>query len=142
MSFKTIPRPNLRLTVPCSHAHIYGIDLASPHEMVAYGRDDSSIAKHLGADRVIFQTLDDVKESCAEIARENGLLEPHTFEVGVFCGHYITPVSDGYFDHLDRVRGKAQKAKASNASQEAAVGGQILSQRIINHDSIESPAST
>ncbi|PYH48141.1 amidophosphoribosyltransferase [Aspergillus saccharolyticus JOP 1030-1] len=106
-----------------THAHIYGIDLASPTELVAHGRDAEAIAKHIGADNVIYQTLDDLKGACAEIAKENGLAEPHDFEVGVFCGNYVTPVSDGYFDHLEEIRGEGRKIKALDRAKEAVTHG-------------------
>lgn len=41
------------------HPHIYGIDLASPSQLMAYKRDDDAIASHIGAKKVIFQELGD-----------------------------------------------------------------------------------
>ncbi len=105
---------------PITHAHIYGIDLASPQELVAHQRDRKAIAKHIGADDVIFQTLDDLKKSCAEVAPEGPVQD---FEVGVFCGKYATPVTDGYFEHLEKLRGESRKVKVIEAAKDAVLKG-------------------
>ncbi|TVY81928.1 Amidophosphoribosyltransferase [Lachnellula suecica] len=105
---------------PITHAHIYGIDLASPQELVAHNRDRFEIAKHIGAEEVIYQSLDDLKAACAELSPRG---PTQTFEVGVFCGKYVTPVSIGYFEHLEKLRGESKKLKTLENAKEAVLHG-------------------
>jgi amidophosphoribosyltransferase len=111
---------------PITHPHIYGIDLASSRELIAHDRDRLSIAAHINADDVIYQSLADLEAACAELSpRKN-----QRFEVGVFCGKYVTPVSDGYLEHLDKVRGKPGPQKAVAM----AVSGHILAANGVRAD--------
>lgn len=106
------------------HPHIYGIDLASPSELIAHNRDDDAIALHIGAKKVIFQELEDLKQACAQavpagiLARKN-----QEFEVGVFNGEYVTPVPNGYFTHIEKVRGETRKMKVMGNAREAVANG-------------------
>lgn len=86
--------------------------------MVAYERDNAAICEELGCDRIIFQTLDDLTDTCAEVIRSQDLSEPQSFEVGVFCGEYATSVSPDYFDHLEEIRGNRQPLKVSDATSQ------------------------
>lgn len=110
---------------PITHAHIYGIDLASPTELVAHNfQGADAIAKHIGADSVIYQSLDDLKEACNLAAVESGAVEaPKDFEIGVFCGSYVTPVDQSYFDHLEQIRGQSRKLKVEAEARRAVAMG-------------------
>ena len=41
----------------------------------------------------------------------------------MFCGKYVTPVEEDYFEHLDMVRGKSKKLKMIANAREAVVRG-------------------
>ncbi|KAI1199209.1 amidophosphoribosyltransferase-like protein [Nemania serpens] len=96
---------------PLVYPHIYGIDLASPQEMIAHEKTREDIAQLIGADDLIYQDLDDLTKACAEAAPSGGVNE---FEVGVFCGKYQTAIPAGYFDHLNKIRGKKRKIDAGD----------------------------
>jgi amidophosphoribosyltransferase len=102
---------------PITHSHIYGIDLASKDELVAHNRTAQDVANHIGADGVIYQNLEDLKTACAQDSPRDPALQ--NFEVGVFCGKYVTPVDDGYFEHLERVRGETKKMKVMEKAMQA-----------------------
>ncbi|KAI5293145.1 amidophosphoribosyltransferase [Ascosphaera acerosa] len=106
-----------------THAHIYGIDLASPAELIAYGRDEREIARRMGADTVVYQSLDDLTDACREIVHEAGRSEPAQFESGVFSGDYVTPVPAHFFEHLEKIRGEGSKAKLIDAARNAVAHG-------------------
>ncbi|KAI1819653.1 amidophosphoribosyltransferase-like protein [Xylaria intraflava] len=91
---------------PLLYPHIYGIDLASPQEMIAHEKTRKEISHLIGADDLIYQDLDDLKQACAEAAPKGGVNE---FEVGVFCGKYQTEVPEGYLNQLNEVRGTKRK---------------------------------
>ena len=113
---------------PITNAHIYGIDLASSSELIAHHRDSKAIAKIIGADDVIYQTLPDLIEACAALSPRDPATQK--FEVGVFCGKYVTPVDDGYFEHLERVRGESRKMKVMESAREAVVHGVANTQQL------------
>jgi amidophosphoribosyltransferase len=107
------------MLIQTSYPHIYGIDLASRSELIAHARSSGEIAKVIGADAIIYQTLEDLKDACAELSpRPN-----QQFEVGVFCGKYITPVKDAYFTHLDALRGTRKMEQKIELARQAVVQG-------------------
>ncbi|KAM0441315.1 hypothetical protein ACHAPT_000624 [Fusarium lateritium] len=92
-----------------THPHVYGIDLADPAQLVAHNRTVKEIAKEIGADELIYQSLDDLKAACLDAI--DGETQITDFEVGVFCGKYQTEVPDDYFEHLSEIRAKGKKRK-------------------------------
>lgn len=96
---------------PIRYPNVYGIDMPSRKELVAHGRNEKSIAEAIGADRVIFQTLEDLTDS---VRKWNPKIPG--FDCSVFNGEYVTGgVDEAYFQHIeslraDNVRGKLQLA--------------------------------
>lgn len=76
-------------------------------ELVAHGRDTESIAKAIGADLVIFQTLPDLISSVRQFNPDIV-----TFDCSVFTGDYITGgVDESYLGHLEGLRADNVKGK-------------------------------
>lgn len=101
---------------PIVHPHIYGIDLAQRSDLIASRKSPEEIAKAIGADAVVYQTLPDLVDSIIHSV-DNPKIDK--LEVGVFSGEYITPVSDKYLAHLEdlNARKKREKAKAQSLKQ-------------------------
>lgn len=100
------------------YPNVYGIDMPTKRELIAYDRTNDEICKLIGADALIYQDLKDLEDSVRE---ENPELKD--FEDSVFTGHYITPgVDEEYFAYLDKQRSDDAKAdrdwKNSNDSLE------------------------
>ncbi|KAF2237736.1 amidophosphoribosyltransferase [Viridothelium virens] len=106
---------------PITHAHIYGIDLATSSELIAHHRSSADIARHITADGVIYQQLDDLVAACASLSPRGQ--NDQKFEVGVFCGKYVTPVSAGYFAHLEQIRGESKVMKKIQDARQAVMQG-------------------
>lgn len=96
--------------------HIYGIDLADTRALVAYSRDEESIAQKIGADGVFYQDLADLEDACLESCVNS---EVKDFEVGVFTGKYVTGIEQGYLEHLEQIRGKNQRLKSLGEKADA-----------------------
>ncbi|CAJ0640535.1 10276_t:CDS:10 [Entrophospora sp. SA101] len=90
---------------PIRYPNVYGIDMPSRKELVAHDRDNEKIAQEIGADKVIYQELDDLIESCRKF-NQNIL----NFDCSVFNGHYTTGgVTEEYLEHLENARGDSTK---------------------------------
>ncbi|RKP07641.1 phosphoribosyltransferase-like protein [Thamnocephalis sphaerospora] len=89
------------------YPNVYGIDMPTPHELVAHNRTTPEIASYIGADRVIFQELPDLIEACRKF---NPKLT--RFDTSVFDGKYVTgDVSTEYLSMLDASRNDSAKAQ-------------------------------
>ena len=98
---------------PVRYPNIYGIDMPAPSELIASGCDEKEIEAKLGADRLIYQELDDLVDACKE--GNEGITR---FDTSCFSGEYVTGVEDGYLDDLQARRN--DQAKQDNSLNNAA----------------------
>lgn len=81
---------------PIQHPCFYGIDFPNPSELIASGRTVEQIEKDLGADAVIYQDRDGLRNSIAEAASQGGA-KPWAAKPCMACldGDYPSDVSAG-----------------------------------------------
>ncbi len=90
---------------PVRFPNVYGIDMPTHNELVAYGRTDEEIAQVIGADKLIYQDL----EAMHQAVRDLRPTLTH-FESSCFDGHYLTgDITTEYLDELARARGAAKQ---------------------------------
>ena len=94
------------------YQNLYGIDMPATSELIASNRTDEEVAKEIGADWLVYQTLEDLIDTC-----KTGNPEIKEFETSIFTGEYITPLGENYLKDLetsrqDEVKAQREKAKA------------------------------
>jgi amidophosphoribosyltransferase len=88
------------------YPNVYGIDMPAKNEFIAHGRTTQEIADAIGADRLIYQDLEDLVSACLEGSKT----EARAFDDSVFTGNYVTgDIDDAYFAHLSALRSESSK---------------------------------
>lgn len=93
--------------------NVYGIDMPSANELIAHGRELDDICDLIGADRLIFQSIDDLV-TAVNIANP----EIKMFDTSVFNGQYITnDINQAYLDKLDALRNNETKENSDRNAE-------------------------
>ena len=96
---------------PVRFPNVYGIDMPTRTELIATGRTEDEIARHIGADAVIYQDLDALKSAVRDA---NPRLE--RFEASCFDGHYITgDVTTEYLAEVEQRRDDKRQESPDDA---------------------------
>jgi amidophosphoribosyltransferase len=102
---------------PIRFPNIYGIDIPTRQELVAYEREEKEIAAKLGCDWVVYQDLTDLEDS---ISKSAPIDRPLTqFDTSCFSGTYVTGerIGDEYFNRLYNLRNDDAKQKRENVAE-------------------------
>ena len=87
---------------PITNPNVYGIDMPFVNELIAYNRTVEQICKEIGADKLIYQDLNDLVSS---VKKMNPKIK--SFDTSCFDGKYITDgVTSDYLNKLDSHRKK------------------------------------
>ena len=97
---------------PVRFPNVYGIDMPARSELIANGKTVQELATDIGADELIFQDLQDLKDSITE--SKPGLVH---FDTSVFDGTYVTgDVTEEYLATLEKQRNDTAKHTEDVAS--------------------------
>jgi amidophosphoribosyltransferase len=95
---------------PVRYPNIYGIDMPVVAELIAHGRTTEEIQQILGADRLIYQDLDDLIW-----AVKDGNENLQQFDTSCFSGEYVTGVEPTYLRDLEFARSDDAKSQRRHA---------------------------
>jgi amidophosphoribosyltransferase len=99
---------------PVRYPNVYGIDMPNQDELVATGRTEAEIAVEIGADLLIYQDLEALKDA---VRAANPKLV--NFEASCFDGKYITgDITDDYLSHLAIERNVARGQSEADLLEE------------------------
>ena len=85
---------------PIRFPNVYGIDMPYVEELIAYNRTVDEICDLIGADKLIYQDLDDLISAVKE-----GNPDISEFDTSCFSGKYVTEgVDDKFLENLSKTR--------------------------------------
>jgi amidophosphoribosyltransferase len=92
---------------PVRYPNVYGIDMPAASELVAAGRSEEEVAQLIGADRLIYQDLDDLVRAC--LHHDSKI---HAFDTSCFSGEYVTgDITPAYLARLEEERSDQAKER-------------------------------
>jgi amidophosphoribosyltransferase len=110
---------------PVRYANVYGIDMPSRNELIAAHRTDAEICREIGADGLVYQSLDDLKAAVREV---NPAIVH--FETSCFDGQYVTgDVTAEYLSHVE-----LRRDDGAIAAHDDADGGQLDLNLVLAHE--------
>lgn len=85
---------------PVRYPNVYGIDMPAAHELIAHGRTEEEVCSAIGADKLIYQDLQDLID-----AVQKGNPEIKHFDTSCFDHQYITgDIDDAYLEKVEAQR--------------------------------------
>lgn len=85
---------------PVRFPNVYGIDMPAAHELIAHNRTEQEVCDAIGADRLIYQDLNDLIE-----AVRKGNPDIQHFDTSCFSNHYITgDIDEAYLERIEYLR--------------------------------------
>jgi amidophosphoribosyltransferase len=85
---------------PVRYPNVYGIDMPAAHELIAHNLSEEEVGKAIGADRIIYQDLQDLID-----AVRKGNPDIKHFDTSCFSKEYITgDIDDNYLGHIEGLR--------------------------------------
>ncbi len=99
---------------PVRYPNVYGIDMPVASELIAHGRTEEEVAELIGADRLIYQDLQDLIDAVQE-----GNPQIRQFDTSVFDANYVTGgIDDQYLQDLEAARCDSAKEKRDELEDE------------------------
>ena len=98
---------------PVLFPNVYGIDMPTRGELIAYGRSNEEICREITADKLVYQDVEALKRSIRDV---NPALQ--NFEASCFDGVYVTgDVTQAYLDRLEFARHNPKAAPLEDAAR-------------------------
>jgi len=98
---------------PVRFPNVYGIDMPTRAELIAAHRSEEEVGHEIGADALVYQDLDALKEAVRSV---NPNLT--SFEASCFDGHYVTgDVTSDYLHAIETRRDAARDVEEDEAAQ-------------------------
>jgi amidophosphoribosyltransferase len=95
---------------PVRYPNVYGIDMPAAHELIAHDKTEEEVCEAIGADRLIYQDLDDLIEA----VRKGNPAIKH-FDTSCFSKEYITgDIDDAYLDRTEALRNDNAQAERNS----------------------------
>ena len=103
---------------PVRYPNVYGIDMPAAHELIAHNRTEDEVCEAIGADKVIYQELNDLID-----AVRKGNLDIEHFDTSCFSKEYITgDIDDAYLERTEAMRNDS--AQSTRSSENFIIGMQ------------------
>lgn len=104
---------------PVRYPNVYGIDMPAATELIAHGRSEQEVCDYMGADRLVYQDLQDLIEAVQKKSKS----KVSRFDTSVFSGEYVTGGIDGdYLARLEAERNDSAKQEQETSNGASSIG--------------------